>query len=104
DLPAVAGIIAAVGTGVDHQIIITDESISRRHGEQKKKLVSLVERIKRAFFIIFVSAATTIAVMIPVFLIQSLKGFALTTAVGVFIGITITRPAYAKIIEGILKR
>jgi len=104
DLPAVAGIIAAVGTGVDHQIIITDESISRRYGEERKKVISLVERIRRAFFIIFVSAATTIAVMIPIFLIQSLKGFALTTAVGVFIGISITRPAYARIIEEILKR
>jgi len=104
DLPAVAGIIAAVGTGVDHQIIITDESISRRYGEERKKVVNLMERIKRAFFIIFVSAATTISVMIPILLIQSLKGFALTTAVGVFIGIAITRPAYARIIEEILKR
>ncbi len=103
DLPAVAGIIAAVGTGVDDQIIITDETMSKRRNEQKKKLIGLMERIKRAFFIIFVSAATTIAVMIPVFLIQSLKGFALTTVVGVFIGIAITRPAYARIIEEILK-
>jgi preprotein translocase subunit SecD len=101
DLPAVAGIIAAVGTGVDDQIVITDETIKR--GKEKKKVVSLTERIRRAFFIIFTAAATTIAVMIPVFSIQALKGFAFMTIVGVLIGVFVTRPAYAKIIEVMLE-
>jgi preprotein translocase subunit SecD len=101
DLPAVAGIIAAVGTGVDNQIVITDETIKRR--EEQKKVVSVFERIRRAFFIIFTSAATLIAVMIPVFSIQALKGFAFMTIIGVLIGIFITRPAYAKIIEELLR-
>jgi len=100
DLPAVAGIIAAVGTGVDDQIVITDETIKR--GREKKKIVSLTERIRRAFFIIFTAAATTIAVMLPVFSIQALKGFAFMTIVGVLIGVFITRPSYAKIIEEIV--
>jgi preprotein translocase subunit SecD len=45
DLPAIAGIIAAIGTGVDSQIIILDES-------QMSHLLSLKQRIKRALFII----------------------------------------------------
>lgn len=106
DLAAVAGIIAAVGTGVDDQILITDETIRREKGEgkgkKKKVIVRVAEKIKRAFFIIFTAAATTIAVMLPVFTIQALQGFAFTTVVGVLMGVFITRRAYAKIIEEML--
>lgn len=103
DLPAIAGIIAAVGTGVDNQIVITDETLASRG--QAKRASSITERIRRAFFIIFTSAATIIAVMLPLmtFVAGMLKGFALTTMLGVIIGIFITRPAYAKIIEEYLK-
>ncbi|MFB6193142.1 MAG: hypothetical protein ABEK00_02725, partial [Candidatus Nanohaloarchaea archaeon] len=58
-LSAIAGIIAAVGTGVDDQIIITDES-----GREQVRSVS--ERMKRAFFVIFTSAASTIGAMFPI--------------------------------------
>lgn len=104
DLPAIAGIIAAVGTGVDDQIVITDETI--RRGGKKKKIISLTERIRIAFFIIFTAAATTIAVMLPLmtFVAGMLKGFAFITIMGVLIGVFITRPAYAKIIEEMLKK
>ncbi len=57
-LAAVAGIIAAVGTGVDDQIIITDESTD--------KIQSWTKRMKRAFFVIFTSAASTIGAMVPI--------------------------------------
>ncbi|QKQ98783.1 hypothetical protein GKQ38_04640 [Candidatus Nanohaloarchaea archaeon] len=58
-LSAIAGIIAAVGTGVDDQIIITDES-------GKEQVRSVSERMKRAFFVIFTSAASTIGAMFPI--------------------------------------
>jgi len=98
DLPAIGGIIAAIGTGVDHQIIIADETIS---GKKKQKQYDTKERIKRAFFIILGAAMTTIAAMIPLaFLgIGLVRGFAITTIVGVLVGILITRPAYARIVE-----
>ncbi len=98
DLPAIAGIVAVIGTGMDDQIIIADETLS---GRKDKRVYSLRERIKRAFFIIFGSAATTIAAMTPLMFIGIglVRGFAITTIVGVLIGILITRPAYAKIIE-----
>jgi len=99
DLPSIAGIIAAIGTGVDQQIVITDELLG---GEKLKKITrraSSLKRIGRAFFIIFASAATTIAAMsfLLVYFVGTLKGFAVTTIIGVLIGIFITRPAYAEI-------
>ena len=94
DLAAIAGIIAAVGTGVDDQVIITDEG-------SRKKLKSLKARIKRAFFIIFTSAASTIGAMLPLAFVGAgaVQGFAITTILGVLIGISVTRPAYAKVLE-----
>ncbi len=145
DLASIAGIIAAVGTGVDDQIIITDES-------GREKIRSWKKRMKRAFFVIFTSAASTIGAMLPLvtpeistlavgaagigligytlqgkrnshyiaigglavavsaiswtldpsaFALQAVKGFAVTTILGIMVGITITRPAYAKILEHI---
>ncbi len=94
DLASIAGIIASVGTGVDDQIVITDETLSKETKKVKRN-------IKRAFFIIFASAGTTIAAMLPLFVmsIGMLKGFAITTIAGVLIGIFITRPAFARIIQ-----
>ena len=100
DLAAIAGIIVAVGTGVDDQIIITDEVI---RGE--KQLYNWKERIKRAFFIIFAAYFTTVVAMLPLMSAGAglLKGFALITILGVSIGVFITRPAYAAVIEILLK-
>lgn len=104
DLTAVAGIIAAVGTGVDNQIVITDGTI--KGGLRQEKVIGVGERIRRAFFIIFTAAATIIAVMLPIMSVGAglLKGFAFVTILGVLTGIFITRPAYAKIIEDILRK
>ena len=103
DLPAIGGIIAAIGTGVDHQIIIADEAIKKR--KEEKVTYTLKEKIKRAFFIIFGAAATTFFAMIPlIFLgVGLVRGFAFTTIVGLAVGIFITRPAYARIIEAVVK-
>lgn len=38
DLPAIAGIIAAIGTGIDHQIIIADEALSGKKDEKRQGL------------------------------------------------------------------
>jgi len=62
------------------------------------------EQIKRAFFIIFVAYATGIASMIPLFWAGAglFTGFAITTIIGISIGVFITRPAYSVIIEILL--
>lgn len=99
DLAAIAGILAVIGTGVDDQIIITDEVLAGDGRRTRRKF-----RIKDAFFIIFASAGTLIAAMLPLAYvgfsrgatgIGLLAGFAFTTVIGVLIGVFITRPVYA---------
>ncbi|MBT3940440.1 preprotein translocase subunit SecD [Candidatus Woesearchaeota archaeon] len=100
DLAALAGILAAVGTGVDHQIIITDEVL---RGESATG--NWNEKLKQAFFIIMAAYFTTVVAMGPLLVMGAgmLKGFAITTITGVSVGVFITRPAFAKIIEVLLK-
>jgi preprotein translocase subunit SecD len=97
DLAAVAGIIIAVGTGVDDQIIITDETLKKesvQHG-------GFAQKLKRAFFIIMAAYFTTAVAMLPLVFAGAglLKGFALTTIAGITLGVFITRPAYAALIK-----
>ncbi|WP_174589817.1 preprotein translocase subunit SecD [Methanocella conradii] len=101
DLPSVAGIIAVIGTGIDQLIIITDEVMTTGKAPTTKKIL---QKLSSAFKIIVSSAATVVVAMIPLWYMGfgSLKGFAITTILGVFIGILITRPAYGRIISDIL--
>ncbi len=102
DLAAIAGIIAAVGTGVNDQIIITDEAL---RGESRR-LFTWKDKIKNAFFIIFGAYITLVVAMIPLLFAGAglLRGFALTTIIGISIGVFITRPAYASILEILLRK
>ncbi len=96
DLASIAGILAAIGTGVDAQIILVDESSRKKDAD-----MSLRRKLEQAFFIIVSSGATTIGAMLPLFVIGAgaIKGFAFTTILGVLIGILITRPTFSKILE-----
>ncbi|MBI5347240.1 MAG: hypothetical protein HZB66_01375 [Candidatus Aenigmarchaeota archaeon] len=98
DLAAIAGVIAAVGTGVDDQLVILDQMTKKR-----KQELTVKERIQHAFFIVFGAAGTVIAAMLPLLTIGFglLRGFAITTMIGIFVGIFITRPAFALIAEKI---
>ena len=98
DMASIAGIIAVVGTGVDQFIIITDEITQ---GERSDYDESVVAKIKRAFRIIAASAMTTGAAMIPLMTLGLglLKGFAITTLIGIFVGVLVVRPAFGKAIE-----
>lgn len=113
DLAAMAGIISMIGTGVDDQIIITDEMLRKKksgveEGESRGRGgVSLSyeresrERLGRAFFIIFTVAGVSIASMFPLLIsgIVEIMGFALSAIVGVLVGVLFTRPAYGVIIK-----
>ena len=94
DLPSIAGILATIGTGVDDQIIILDES-------KQGKSLSLKQRLKRAFGIIMGSYATSLVSLLPLLWAGAglLKGFAITTIIGISAGVFITRPAFADIIK-----
>lgn len=100
DLPSIAGIIVTIGTSVDQQIIITDEML---HGRKLK--LSSSEQLKRAFSLVFATAGTTMATMFPLMLMGMglVKGFAIMTFLGVLFGITITRPAYARVANYIFR-
>lgn len=103
-LPEIGGLIAVIGTGVDHQIIITDEIV--RGGLVQAERVSFSLRIKRAFSIIFAAAATTVAAMLSLATVGfgRMRGFALITISGLLVAVLLTRPAYAKIISSLLER
>ena len=99
DLPSIAGIIAVIGTGVDQMVIITDEALS---GGRSSSMYH--KRISFAYGIIFASAATTIVAMLALafMALGTLRSLAIVTIIGLMIGIFITRPAYARIIELLL--
>jgi preprotein translocase subunit SecD len=101
DLAAIAGIIVAIGTGVDHQIVIADETLKGEAGA----MYDWKQKVKRAFFIIMAAYFTTVVAMLPLLRAGAglLRGFAVTTIIGVSIGVLITRPAYAAIVEILLK-
>jgi preprotein translocase subunit SecD len=100
DLAAVAGIIIAVGTGIDHQIVIADETL-----RGKGVIYDWKQRIKNAFFIIMASYFTVVVALIPLVFAGAglLKGFAITTILGASIGVFISRPVFARVIEILLK-
>jgi preprotein translocase subunit SecD len=97
DLAAIAGIVAAVGTGVNDQILITDDAL--KGGE--RRLMSWKEKLKSAFSVIMGAYLTLVVAMLPLFAIGAgmLRGFALTTIIGMTVGVFITRPVYAKVLE-----
>ena len=101
DLAAIAGILVAISTGVNDQIVITDETMKGASAN----LYNWKEKIKRAFLIIMLAYATIVVAMIPLIFAGAglLKGFAITTIIGVTIGVFITRPAYSTFIEAVLK-
>ena len=99
DLVSIAGIIAAVGTGVDAQIVIVDETIRK-----ESKGLNWKSKLKNAFFIIFSAYAVTTVAMIPLWYAGAglVRGLGFTTIVGITAGVFITRPAFGSVIEKIL--
>lgn len=94
DLSAVAGLVIAIGTGVDQEIIITDEFLSGGGKQEKKK----------AMFVIMATFGTMFAAMLPLLSIGAgaVRGFAITTIIGIVVGYLITRPGYLAVLEEVL--
>ncbi|MEM4625458.1 MAG: PDZ domain-containing protein [Candidatus Pacearchaeota archaeon] len=90
DLPSIVGILVTIGTGVDQQIVLLDESKSKRAD-------SIRAKIKDALFIIISAFFTTAVSLLPLIWAGAglLKGFAVTTLIGITIGVLISRPAFA---------
>jgi preprotein translocase subunit SecD len=95
DLAGMAGILAAIGVGVDAQIIVTDELLKKNEGDMKK-------RLEKAFSIITTSVTVAVVAMVPLLFFSGLVeiiGFATATVLGSLLGLFISRPAYAVIAE-----
>ncbi|MDP3698606.1 MAG: hypothetical protein Q8R47_03390 [Nanoarchaeota archaeon] len=100
DLASIAGLIVVVGTGMNHFIVITDETLRKEAQELDWK-----SRIKKALFISMGAEVINLGSLIPWFWAGAglLKGFALTTIVGMSVGVLIARPAYATIVKILLE-
>ena len=96
DLPSIAGILATMGTGIDQQIIILDEA-------KQNNFLSLKQRLKRAFAIILGAYFTALVALLPLLWAGAglLKGFAVTTIIGITVGVLITRPAFTDMVRRI---
>ena len=96
DLPSIAGILATIGTGIDQQIIVLDEA-------RQSESLSIKERMKRAFAIILGAYFTALVSLLPLLWAGAglLKGFAITTIIGITVGVLITRPAFTDIVKKI---
>ena len=96
DLPSIAGILATIGIGIDQQIIILDET-------RQEMNLSIKRRLKRAFTIILGAYFTAVVALLPLLWVGAglLKGFAVTTIIGITAGVLITRPAFADMIRRI---
>jgi preprotein translocase subunit SecD len=94
DLASIAGILATIGTGFDDQIVILDES-------KNKNVLSLKQRLKRAFTIIMGAYFTALVSLLPLIWAGAglLKGFAITTIIGISVGVFITRPAFSEAVK-----
>lgn len=99
DMAAIAAVIITIGSSVDDQIVITDETLGR-----KNKQRGWEQRMKKAFFIIFAAFFTLVVAMLPLLFAGAglLRGFALTTIIGITAGVVISRPAFAEMVEILL--
>jgi len=97
DLAAMAGIIAAIGVGVDAQIVITDELL-------KKDQHSIKDKTDHAFAIIRTNVIVASLSMLPLLFsnLVEIIGFSISTILGSLLGYLLSRPAYAAIVEKIL--
>jgi preprotein translocase subunit SecD len=104
-ISAMAGVIALIGSGVDNQIVITDELMrGSKENQQGFEAKNSKEKLARAFFIVFTTAGVAIAAMLPLLVsgIVEITGFALATILGVIIGVLVTRPAYGALVENLV--
>lgn len=98
DLAGVAGIIAAIGVGVDAQIVITDELL--------KKHLALADRLGHAFEIIKMNVVVAVVAMVPLLFsgLVEIISFAIASILGLLLGFLLSRPAYGVLAETILEQ
>lgn len=98
DLAAMAGILAAIGVGVDAQIVITDEL-------KKEIRKNVAEKLHHAFSIITTNVIVAVVTMLPILFsgMVEIIGFALSSIIGSLLGLMLSRPVYAILVEKIIE-
>lgn len=102
DLASIAGIIAAIGEGTNEQVLMIDEI--KEGGGDDDRSFTLRQKLKRSFFIIVGTATVIMMSVVPMIFIGIgvMKGFAITTLIGTFVGTVLTRPAFSVIAQSVL--
>jgi len=106
DLASIAGIIISIGVGVDSIIIMVDEVKNKENPEGEDEKVTgrhLKTRLKKAMFVLITTFGALIVAMLPLLFgsFGAIRGFAITTIIGAATGFIITRPAFARILDGL---
>jgi preprotein translocase subunit SecD len=103
DLGVMAGVIGATGTGVNDQIVITDE-ILRGKEEDEERGVKV--GLGRAFFIVIVGALVAIIALVPLLFsgLVEIVGFALSGIIEMIMSTAVTRPAFGKFMEKLFEK
>jgi preprotein translocase subunit SecD len=100
-LPEIGGLLLVIGTGIDHQLIVTDEML--QGGSPQAKNVSVGWRASRALIIVYAAISVIIAATIPIALLgfSAIRGFTIIVITGTILALLFTRSFYAKIIDAI---
>ncbi len=100
-LPEIGGLLLVIGTGIDHQLIVTDEML--QGGSPQAKSVSVGWRASRALTMVYATMSVIIAATIPIALLgfSAIRGFTIITISGTILALLFTRSFYAKIIDAI---
>ena len=103
NLAELAGVLLVIGTGVDAQIIITDE-VMKGGVREVRAVGGLRDRVRRAFRVIWGSSLTTLVAMVALATLGfgEMRGFALVTILGILLSVLLTRPLYARMVNAIL--
>ncbi len=98
DIPSLAGVLIAIGTGIDDQIVAVNEIL------RGKREMDVDKKVKKVNFIIIASFLTTAIAVLPLIFagLGLLRGFAVMTLIGIFIGAFITRPAFVRLAEKLI--
>ncbi len=105
DLGVMAGVIGATGTGVNDQIVITDEILhGREEDEDEERGVKV--GISRAFFIVIVGMLVAVIALVPLLFsgLVEIIGFAISGIVEMMISTGVTRPAFIKFMEKMFEK
>lgn len=98
DLAALLGILVAVATGIDDQLIAVEEILRGR------KELDIQKSIKKALFIILVAVLLEFMAVFPLFVagLGLFRGFATMTILTIGVGYLITRRAFVRLVEKVI--